>query len=211
MSDAFQPPAAAHITFWVASAIAVIGALAVVTIRDVFKAAVFLATSFIGVAVMYFLLQAEFVGVVQILVYVGAVSILIAFAVMLIRDMAGGNRPSSGRVASATVAALVFAAVAFTAYAADWTPITSVDNADAVAGLVQTYTEEPAGAGGELVVRAAAPGTPGAQPGVLLDSTPVLGSLIVRDFLLPFQTIGLVLLAALIGGLVLMRDERRAR
>ena len=76
-----------------------------VTVRDVFKAAVCLAGSFLAVAAIYFLLQAEFIGVVQILVYVGAVSILIAFAVMIISNVSEGSRPARGRIAAATIAA----------------------------------------------------------------------------------------------------------
>ncbi|GIT18847.1 MAG: hypothetical protein CM1200mP39_16530 [Dehalococcoidia bacterium] len=69
----------------------------VVTQRDVFRAAIALAGSFLGVGILYFLLNAEFVGVVQILVYVGAISVLMAFAVMFIQGIASGSRPSEGR------------------------------------------------------------------------------------------------------------------
>ena len=50
---------------------------------------------------------------------------------------------------------------------------------------------------------------PGAvQTGVLNDSTGTIGGLLVREFVLPFETIGLVIVAALIGGLALMRPRR---
>jgi NADH:ubiquinone oxidoreductase subunit 6 (subunit J) len=76
-----------HVVFIVLSAIALIGAVGVVTMRNLFRAALFLVLSFIGVAGFYVLLQAEFLAMVQLLVYVGAISILIIFAVMLSRRM----------------------------------------------------------------------------------------------------------------------------
>jgi NADH:ubiquinone oxidoreductase subunit 6 (subunit J) len=75
------------IIFIIISAIAIIGALGVVLMRNLFHAALFLVLSFVGVAGMYILLQAEFLAMVQLLVYVGAISILIIFAVMLSRRL----------------------------------------------------------------------------------------------------------------------------
>ena len=49
-----------------------------------------------------------------------------------------------------------------------------------------------------------------AQSGVLADSTGTIGTLLVRDYLLAFQAIGVVLTAALIGALALLRDRRAA-
>jgi NADH-quinone oxidoreductase subunit J len=61
----------------------------VVTVRNVIHAALWLIASFFGVAALYLTLEAEFIAVVQVLVYVGAVSILILFAIMLTRDVSG--------------------------------------------------------------------------------------------------------------------------
>jgi len=74
-----------HVVFIVLSAVALIGAVGVVTMRNLFWAALFLVLSFVGVAGFYLLLEAEFLAMVQLLVYVGAISILIIFAVMLSR------------------------------------------------------------------------------------------------------------------------------
>ncbi len=76
-----------QVVFIVLSAITLIGALGAVTSRNLFHAALFLVLSFIGVAGFYILLEAEFLAMVQLLVYVGAISILIIFAVMLSRRM----------------------------------------------------------------------------------------------------------------------------
>ena len=76
-----------HVVFIVLSAVTLIGAVGVVTNRNLFYAALFLVLSFVGVAGLYILLEAEFLGMVQILVYVGAIAILIIFAIMLSRRM----------------------------------------------------------------------------------------------------------------------------
>jgi NADH-quinone oxidoreductase subunit J len=74
-----------QIVFIILSAVALVGAVGVVTMRNLFRAALFLVLSFIGVAGFYILLEAEFLAMVQLLVYVGAISILIIFAIMLSR------------------------------------------------------------------------------------------------------------------------------
>ena len=98
-----------------------------------------LAMSFIGVAAIYFILSAEFIGVVQILVYVGAISILIAFAVMFIGDLANAGTLSQNRLVSAVAAVLLLASVIFVTYNTDWTEIDDVTDPDAVAGLAGQY------------------------------------------------------------------------
>ena len=67
------------------AAIAIAAALYVVTAKEVVHSAFYLALIFVCVAVTYFFLEAEFIGVIQMLVYVGAVTILFAFSIMLTR------------------------------------------------------------------------------------------------------------------------------
>ena len=76
-----------QVIFIILSAVALIGALGVVVSRKLFHAAIFLVLSFVGVAGFYVLLEAEFLAMIQILVYVGAIAILIIFAIMLSRRM----------------------------------------------------------------------------------------------------------------------------
>ena len=212
MNGEFEVSRLADAAFWLFAALAIGGSLLVVTVRDVFKAAVSLAASFLAVAAIYFLLQAEFIGVVQILVYVGAVSILIAFAVMIISNVSGGSRPARGRIAAATVAALVLAAVVSTVYNTSWSDISDISDEDALAGLVGTYQEgeSVSGAGDdqERSIVAVDASTEGARSGVMIDSTGTIGVLLVREFVLPLEILGLLLVAALIGGLALMREGR---
>ncbi len=62
-------------------------ALMVVTSRSLFRSALWLILSFAGIAALYILLEAEFLAVVQVLVYIGAIATLIIFAIMLSRNV----------------------------------------------------------------------------------------------------------------------------
>jgi NADH-quinone oxidoreductase subunit J len=74
-------------------------ALAAASLSRLIHAALMLAVAFIGVAAFYFLLGAEFVGLVQVFVYVGAVAILIVFTILLTRREAEKTRgPSWGGI-----------------------------------------------------------------------------------------------------------------
>jgi NADH-quinone oxidoreductase subunit J len=63
----------------------IVAALYVVNSKEVVHSAFYLALVFVCVAVTYFFLEAEFIGVIQVLVYVGAITILFAFSIMLTR------------------------------------------------------------------------------------------------------------------------------
>src|SRR3981081_3649630 len=88
------------------------GALAAACLRKLIHAALCLVVAFLGLAAFYFFLGAEFVGLVQVFVYVGAVAVLIVFTILLTRredeDAAGFNW------AGVIVAAAVFAGLAWT-------------------------------------------------------------------------------------------------
>jgi NADH-quinone oxidoreductase subunit J len=73
--------------FLVAAALIVGAALMVVVARNLIHAALWLISSFFGVGIIYLLLQAEFLAIVQVLIYVGAVSVLVLFAIMLTRQV----------------------------------------------------------------------------------------------------------------------------
>ncbi|WP_136715747.1 NADH-quinone oxidoreductase subunit J [Halorientalis salina] len=73
------------IAFGLFAFVTLASALGVVLLRDVWHSALMLGVSLLSVAVHYVMLRAEFVAVMQILVYVGGVLILITFAVMLTR------------------------------------------------------------------------------------------------------------------------------
>lgn len=207
MTPVMEVSALTTIAFWAASAMTLGFAAIVVTQRDVFRAAIALAGSFLGVGILYFVLSAEFVGVVQILVYVGAISVLMAFAVMFIQDIASGSRPAQGRLVGMAAAVLVFAALAFTAYNTEWSSQDEL-NPDAVAALTEGYYE--VGEGDDIRVELTEPSGDDdvvvANGGALVESTVAVGVLLVREYMLAFEIIGLLLVAALIGGLLLMRN-----
>ncbi len=75
--------------FYVVAGVTVVGALGVVLARNVVHSALFLILSLLAVAGVFVLLAAEFLAIVQVLVYGGAVTILVLFAMMLtrVRDM----------------------------------------------------------------------------------------------------------------------------
>jgi NADH-quinone oxidoreductase subunit J len=77
--------------FWIMAIVIVGAALAVVFLRNIFRAALALILCFIAVAGIYLTLSADFLAAVQILVYVGAISVLIILAVMMTRDVHKGN------------------------------------------------------------------------------------------------------------------------
>jgi NADH-quinone oxidoreductase subunit J len=87
------------------------GALAAACLRKLIHAALCLVVAFIGLAAFYFLLGAEFVGLVQVFVYVGAVAVLIVFTILLTRredEESSGFNWSGALVAVAVFAGLVW-------------------------------------------------------------------------------------------------------
>lgn len=105
---------AADIVFVPLGAVALCAALAVVSTRQLVHAALWLAVTFGALAGCYLVLTAELVAWVQVLIYAGAVVVLLLFAIMLTRapigrsaDLDSGNRRAAAAVGVATAAALV--------------------------------------------------------------------------------------------------------
>ncbi len=80
-----------QVVFLLVSLFTVACAFMVVTHRNLFSSALFLVGTFFGVAALYVLLEAEFLAVAQVLIYVGAIATLIVFAIMLTRGMMSGR------------------------------------------------------------------------------------------------------------------------
>ena len=94
------------ICFLVLSAVVVIGALGVVLLSNIVYSAFLLGGVFTAVAGLYLLLNASFVAMAQILVYVGAINVLILFAIMLVNkreDLKAIANLTTRRVVSAGV------------------------------------------------------------------------------------------------------------
>lgn len=88
------------------------GALAAACLRKLIHAALCLVVAFVGLAAFYFLLGAEFVGLVQVFVYVGAVAVLIVFTILLTRRE--DEETSGFNWGGAIVALIVFAGLVWT-------------------------------------------------------------------------------------------------
>ena len=71
--------------FWILAALTVLGALAAVMLKNTVHCALALTVAFAGLALLFLQLDAQFAGFAQILVYVGAVAILVVFAILLTR------------------------------------------------------------------------------------------------------------------------------
>jgi NADH-quinone oxidoreductase subunit J len=174
-----------QITFGLITALIIGAAVMVVTVRNVIHAALWLIASFFGVGALYFLLEAEFIAVVQVLVYVGAISVLILFAIMLTRQVSGeGVRQLTNRWwLSLIVAGLLFAAViAPTVINHQW-------NVPVPPAVVEGVPPEP-----ELIAGPAE-----------------LGRGFVFEYLIQFQVAGVLLTVALIGAIVVAFEERGRR
>ncbi|MHB8400719.1 MAG: NADH-quinone oxidoreductase subunit J family protein [Bacteroidia bacterium] len=74
---------ASTVIFYILSSVIIGGGLLAVTARKIFRAAVFVLFSLIGIAGLYFYLNYEFLGAVQIVVYVGGIVVLIIFSIFL--------------------------------------------------------------------------------------------------------------------------------
>ena len=158
------------VAFWVLAVICVGAALAVVFVRDVFRAALFLILCFFTVAGIYITLNADFLAAVQVLIYVGAVSVLLIFAIMLTRDAKQGSPSGRLRVPALIIGLVLLGVMIGSILSFDWQPSAEMG------GMVRT--QDIAG---------------------LLFSE--------GGFVLAFEIAGLMLLAAIIGAIVLLREE----
>ncbi len=156
------------VAFWVLAGVTVTSALSVVLMRSMFRAAIFLVLTFFGVAGLYVTLEADFLAAVQVLVYAGAISILLIFAVLFTRDVNRGSTFNKTALLSFLVASLVFVSMVITALTTDW-----------------------------VISTEAAPAT----------TTASLADAIFNRYVLPFEIVGLLLLASIIGAIVLVRER----
>jgi NADH-quinone oxidoreductase subunit J len=159
-------------SFVILSLLTLAGAVTAMTLRNLVHCVLALTVAFAGLAMLYLQLNAQFVGFAQILIYIGAVAILIVFAILLTRgsENLGQTLFSSGWVAGIGIALAVFAVLA---------------------GAFLTSRALPAG-----------PASP-PQPTVA-----AIGQQLMTKYVLPLETLGLLLTAALIGAVVIaMRDK----
>ncbi|MFC1872205.1 NADH-quinone oxidoreductase subunit J [Chloroflexota bacterium] len=123
------------IAFWLLSGMALIGALGVVVIRNVFRAALSLVLCFVAIAGLYVTLSADFLAAIQILVYIGAVSVLIILAVMMTRDVQHGSPSNKLVVPAIVMAAVFFGAMIYAVLNTPWVISTVAPTTPTTAGL----------------------------------------------------------------------------
>jgi len=169
---------AVEIAFWILAPIMVGAALAVVLLRDIFRAALLLILCFFTVAGIYITLNADFLAAVQVLIYAGAIGILLIFAIMLTRNLKEGNPFNRLKLPALIVALLVFATVVGVVVSTNWATVTGVSQA------VEMPVDQP---------------TTGYIATALFDQS--------KGFVLPFEIASVLLLAALIGAIVLVKDR----
>lgn len=158
-------------------------ALAVISSRNLFHSVVFLGFSFLGFGMLYILLGADFVGVVQILIYAGAVTMLLMFVIMLTRPAAKTGLEILAKVedyirtfnlSKASMLLLVLALFV----------------------MLSTLFISTTWKVGE------APPAPGET-----ESVAYIGKLLMSQFVVPFEVASVLILAALIGAIVLGRTD----
>ena len=156
---------------WIFTGLGLVGILAavrLVTAKNVVHAALFLVVSLAMVAGVYLLLAAEFVAWVQVLIYVGAIVVLLLFGLMLTRAPIGREAlDNQQRGVSAVVAVGVLVGLSVLL----WDTFRGAE--------INLRTSRTAGVGGNLF----------------------------ESFVLPFEVVSFLLLAALIGAIVLARRE----
>ena len=142
------------------------------SLRNLVHCALSLVVSLAGLAALYLTLGAQFVGFAQILVYVGAVAILIVFAVLLTRSDAVPNQTvlSPGWGIGLVISAVVFATLG-------WAALNST-------------------------------GLPKDTPPVPEPTVKNIGDMLMTQYVLPLEAIGLLLTAAMIGAVIIaLREE----
>ena len=108
------------IAFWI-FALAIIGAaLGVVLLKNVFRAAILLITCFLGVAGFFILLNADFLAAMQVLIYIGAISILVILAIMLTRELVIGSPSNKFQIPALIIAVLFCSGIIWAVLNTNW-------------------------------------------------------------------------------------------
>jgi len=170
------------VVFWIIAVILVGSALLVVTQRNIVHSALALVVVFAMAAGIYLLLNAEFIAIVQILIYAGAVTILILFALMLTRtsNIQLNSNPNNRQWWLAVIVSALVGAVIV--YAAGVSP---------------------------HVVAAVGNGSSQLPPGInnVVRIGQLLYSPTTYSYVLPFEIATVVLLVAIVGAIVIGRED----
>lgn len=108
------------VAFWILAAITVGAAFGVAAVRNLIHSVVLLIVSFAGVAGLYITLSADFIAVVQILIYIGAIAILLIFAIVLTPRAGRLNQEGFMLLPALILAVLVAGTMIFVAFDTSW-------------------------------------------------------------------------------------------
>jgi NADH-quinone oxidoreductase subunit J len=127
---------ALSIGFWILAVIAVAGSLMVVLLKDIFRGALSLVLCLVAVAGIYITLSADFLAGVQVLVYVGAISILLIIGIMLTREIKQTSPTNKFRIPAFLVALVFLGVMCFVFLGTPWqtTSVNPVEQTTAVLG-----------------------------------------------------------------------------
>ena len=161
-----------EIAFWIMAVVMVGAAMAVLYLRNVFHAALALVLCFIAVAGIYITLSADFLAAVQILVYVGAISVLIILGIMMTREVQKGNPANKMRLPAAIVAVVLLGILVYVVINTPWS----------------LSTQDP-----------------------LTPTTMPLATKLFSEngFILPVEIGAVLLLAAILGAIVIIRERKK--
>ncbi len=101
------------IAFWILAILTVLSAIGVMVQKNVFRAALALIFCLASVAGIFVILSADFLAAAQILVYVGAISVVIILAIMLTREFTTGNPSNRLRFPALIISAALFGLITF--------------------------------------------------------------------------------------------------
>ena len=160
----------------------ILGSFGVVSLKDIVYSAFLLGFVFVSVSLLYFLLDVDFVASAQILIYVGAVNVLIVFAVMLIDKKQSDNNFFSfwtiGDGITAVICISIFSFLSHVISTTSWSKIYLVGESNKNEKLMS------------------------------IDNIRRIGSELLTEFIVPFELISIILLIALIGAITLARGEQ---
>ncbi len=160
-----------QIVFWIIAVVMTVAAVAVVTARNVVHAALYLVGALMSAAALYILLLAQFVAWVQVLVYVGAIVVLMLFGLMLTNAPIGrASLDNNQRFLAAVTAGVLFLVTSFI--------------------MVRAFEGQSI----DLV----------REQGTLTES---VGEVIFSAYVLPFEVVSVLLLAALVGAIVIAKRD----
>jgi len=168
-----------EILFYAFSAVLVVAALGVITARNPVHAVMFLVFAFFNSAVLWLLMEAEFLAIVLVLVYVGAVMVLFLFVIMMLDVDVAAVR--SGFTRYAPLGILIAAIVVVQIGSVVW---------------VKTLGREPSPPAASLAVEG-------------YSNTGALGELLYTQYLYPFELAAVILLVAIVAAITLTMRRRR--